>query len=38
MSDRREQLLSQLVSAKDLAEIRLIEEKLTVLDESELDE
>ena len=38
MSERREQLLNQLVSAKDTSEIRLIEEKLTVLDESELDE
>ena len=38
MSERREQLLSQLVNAKDTSEIRLIEEKLTVLDESELEE
>ena len=38
MSDRREQLLNQLVNAKDTSEIRLIEEKLSVLDESELDE
>ena len=38
MSERREQLLDQLVNAKDTSEIRLIEEKLTVLDESELDE
>ena len=38
MSERRDQLLSQLVNAKDISEIRLIEEKLTVLDESELDE
>ena len=38
MPERREQLLNQLVNAKDTSEIRLIEEKLTVLDESELDE
>ena len=38
MSERREQLLNQLLDAKDTSEIRLIEEKLTVLDESELDE
>ena len=37
MSKRREQLLTQLVNAKDTSEIRLIEEKLTVLDESELE-
>ena len=38
MSERRDQLLNQLVNAKDTSEIRLIEEKLSVLDESELDE
>ena len=38
MSERRDQLLNQLVNAKDTSEIRLIEEKLTVLDERELDE
>ena len=37
MSERREQLLNQLLDAKDTAEIRLIEEKLAVLDESELE-
>ena len=37
MTERREQLLTQLVNAKDLTEIRLIEEKLSVLDESELE-
>ena len=37
MSERREQLLNQLLDAKDTLEIRLIEEKLTVLDESELE-
>ena len=37
MSELREQLLNQLVNAKDTAEIRLIEEKLSVLDESELE-
>ena len=37
MPERREQLLDQLVNAKDTSEIRLIEEKLTVLDESELE-
>ena len=37
MSEHREQLLDQLVNAKDTSEIRLIEEKLTVLDESELE-
>ena len=38
MPERREQLLNQLVNAKDTSEIRLIEEKLTVLDANELDE
>ena len=37
MTERREQLLNQLLDAKDTSEIRLIEEKLTVLDESELE-
>lgn len=37
MSGRRDQLLIQLVNAKDISEIRLIEEKLSVLDENELE-
>lgn len=37
MSGRRDQLLNQLVNAKDTSEIRLIEEKLSVLDENELE-
>ncbi len=37
MSGRRDQLLIQLVNAKDTSEIRLIEEKLSVLDENELE-
>lgn len=38
MSERREQLLNQLVTAKSIEEIRLIQDKLLVLDENELDE
>ena len=38
MSERRDQLLDQLLNAKNTSEIRLIEQKLTVLDENELDE